>query len=353
MIDQTSRFACTERARNRSAMLAKGIVVALSGLVMLSACAAAPTGDEAFEQMEAPAAQRELVLYSPSPVRAELHVLNVEYGKILAECGVAESVEVVSVALPDSINEIATLPSGKKSYHLPIVTTLDFAPAISGTAPDWHSYEENSDLRFVTGLYEVAFGVMVFDPVLNSSEDLVGKRIAVPSRPSAVRWFAEALFRDGWKIEDQVTFVEMRPPEVADALARGDVDAVVWNLMHQTPEGYSPLLPVLANLPNAKWIDADMATIEAINEANTFTTAPVIVDLSTILGVTGKLEGTAQMMSFQQGLTAWSSTPDGLINDILDCMAVTDLPFGTGQPVSAHAPPWPGLKSEQIHSAAR
>lgn len=351
-------FACSDLTGSgqskaidyRRAMSFCMIALGLFLMLVLSAC----SREEATKQEEPAARPHELVIYSPSPPKAELHSLNVRLGEVLDKCDIADSVKVIPVALPDGINMINKLPDSEKRYHLPIITTLDFVPAVKGTAPEWHGYSPaNPDLRFVASLYDVVYGIMVFDPSIKTPADLVGKRIAVPARPSSVRWTSEALFRDGWNMLDQVTFVEMVPPQVPGALAKGEVDAVVWNLMHQMPEGYAPLLPMLANMPNAAWLDIDMKAIDGINAANPFTTEQVVVPLDRVLGVKGALEGTAKMLSFKQGLAAWASTPDTVVEGIVNCMMKAKLPFGSGEAFSDSQLDWPGLEPSLIHPAAQ
>jgi len=247
-----------------------------------------------------------LAIYSPAPATSSLHELN---------CRMFERhARVVAVPLPDSINSISRLPEAEKRHHLPIVTTVDFLPARDRTGPPWHAYERaNQDLKLVCALYDVAFGVMAFEP-----GSLKGKKIGVPPRPSSVRVLTEALLRDGWGILDAVELVDLRPNEIDPAR----VHATSWNLLTRVPEGFVPLLPNLAG----RWLDVSADAIAAINGANPFKIEGVQVGDTTVL-------------SFKQGLAAWDCTEDSIVLSLLQRLPEPLLD-------------WPSLSEDLLHPGA-
>ncbi len=326
-------------------------LVAVAALLGLASCApeAAETPSPAPEE---PA--MDLVIYSPAPPQIMLHAHNSELGEILSACGAFSSVETPPVALPDSIKRINTLEAELRPFHLPIVTTLDYPTARENTAPHWHGYSRaNSDLLFVASLYDVSFGVLAFSDDIQSPEDLIGKRIAVPARPSAVRWFAEALMRDGWGILDQVELVDTAPPELPAAIAEGRVDATAWNIMSETPEGFLPMMPPLLDAPGAHWLGVSRETLEAINESNPFTTELVQVEPGNVLGAETQPAEPVALLSFRQALTAWADTPDEVVSEILMCLSEASSGYGPGGDFKAAALHWPGLTNEMMHPATK
>lgn len=322
-------------------------------LLLAGACSGPDT------KTSAPAAAPEetpvdLVLYSPAPPQIMLHRHNAELGEILSACSVFSRVETPPVALPDSINQINALDPAERPYHLPIVTTLDYSAAREMTAPDWHAYTRaNRDLLFVTSLYEVSFGVLAFSEDIRTPDDLIGKRIAVPPRPSAVRWFSEALLGDGWGILGQVELVDMVPPDLPAALAEGRIDATTWNIMSETPDGFLPMIPALLDAPNAHWLSVAPDTLDAVNAANPFTTEAVIVLPGSILRAETQPADTVTLLSFRQALTAWQDTPDEVVTDILTCLSTAKPSYGPGGAFKPAALHWPGLTDEMMHPAAR
>lgn len=295
-----------------------------------------------------------LTIYSPAPPTIMLNDQNVAIGEILATCPGVASVDIIPQALPDSINTINDLDEDVKPFHLPIVTPLDFPTARDNTAPDWHAYNEASqDLKFVSSLYEVTFGVLVFDPEIQTVEDLVGKRIAVPARPSSVRWTSEVLFEDGWDILDEVTFVDTVPPEVPDLVASGEIDAMTWNIMSETPAGFTPLLPPLLDLENARWLGVDEAVAERISQANPFTLESVSIAGKDILTPNGPVLADTDFLSFKQGLAAWDSTPDALVENLVSCLADAADTFGAGADFEKTQLDWPALNDDMIHPGAQ
>ena len=326
-------------------------LAAATALLGLAACTpeAAETPSPAPEE---PA--MDLVIYSPAPPQIMLHAHNSELGEVLSACGAFASVETPPVALPDSINRINTLEAELRPFHLPIVTTLDYPTARENTAPDWHGYSRaNPDLLFLASLYDVSFGVLAFSEDIQSPEDLIGKRIAVPARPSAVRWLSEALLRDGWGILDQVELVDTVPPELPAAIAEGRVDATAWNIMSETPEGFLPMIPPLLDMPGAHWLGVSQDALNAINESNPFTTEIVRVEPGRVLGAETQPADPVALLSFRQALTAWADTPDDVVREILTCLSEASPGYGPGGDFRATALHWPGLTDEMLHPAAR
>lgn len=272
-----------------------------------------------------------------------LHEHNIAFGDALAACNIDNA--VVPLALPQSVNQTAALDEDVKKNQLPIITTIDFLPAIKKAGPDWHAYDRaNDDLKFVTSLYDVVFGVLSIDQDIASPSDLKGKRIGAPARPSAVRVFTEALLRDGWGIIDEVEIVDIsNPAELADAIANNEIDATTWNLMSVSPDGLNPLIPDLLEREEARWIGVELASVSAINAANVFKTESSYIETAE-----GEQVG---LLSFRQALAAWETTPGETVTAILECMekgaASNILPN-----VASEMAKWPDLVRAHVHPAA-
>ena len=248
--------------------------------------------------------------------------------------------------LPDSINAINALAPQDKALHLPIVTAVDFLPAIHRAGPGWHSYDRaNADLKMAAALYDVAFGALAIEGQISSPEHLRGKKIGVPPRPSSVRLLTEALLRDGWGILDAVELIDLPPPAVPDALSSGRIDATTWNLLTFGPGTLAPAIPGLLQMPGAHWIDVDEHAIARINAANPFKISQSQVQ-SDRTGAPGARDAT--LLSFRQGLAVWSTTPDDIVTEILERLAAR---CGGGLSPSDMAD-WPCATADLFHPAA-
>lgn len=313
-----------------------------AGICLLAACG----GGEAPEpetHTEGAVDMRKLTIYSPAPPTIMLHAHNEELGSVLSACQVANT--VTPVALPKSINDINQLAAEEKPFHLPIVTTIDFLPAISQTGPEWHAYANaNSDLKFVASLYDVAFGMLAFDEAIRTPEDLKGKRIGAPPRPSAVRLYTEALLRDGWGILDEVEIVDIVPPDLIAAIDEGRIDATSWGLMSETADGFLPMMPPLMTHGDAHWIAMEPEVAERINQHNDFRVAET--------NVPGGEGRSVRLLSFKQALAAWEDTPDEVVRTVLGCMTSAGGTANALPSTPAEMANWPGLEPRYMHEAA-
>lgn len=272
-----------------------------------------------------------------------LHQYNVALGENLNACGIQNS--VTPVALPESINQFSGAGDRKKRTELPIVTTIDFFPAIYQKGPSWHSYSRpNADLKFVASLYEVAFGVMAFDKAIKSPEHLKGKRIGAPPRPSAVRVFTEALLRDGWGILEDVEIVDIYPAALAEAVEIGEIDATTWNLATRSKSGLTAALPELLELESAGWVPVDTEAVRAINDANAFQVGLTLIRSSG--------DDETALLSFRQALAAWEATPNKTIASILACMIGGETVSNNLYRELHEMANWPGLNEAHVHQAA-
>ena len=332
MIIRSSRFPALQSLPSISRLS----VAAAFAAVVLAGCAALEHSPRSNHE-----AYPAISLYSPAAPPIILWSINEELGETLKACGAGEDVTTKALALPDSVNTIGEMPD--RATHLPIVTTIDFFPAVTGTGTDWHRYARaHEDLKFVASLYEVGIGVMVFDDSIRTPADLKGKAIAVPRRPSSLRVTAEALLRDGWQVFDDVTLVDMPPQGVAQAAADGRIHATTWNMMVETPDGFLPLLPDLTE--PGRWLPVTGADIDRINAKNDFVTSSVVIGDKTVAETK-----TATLLSFRQALAAWSSTSDAQVEAILQCLEATR---GDGAEGATTLHDWPGLEEAVVHPAA-
>ncbi|MGD9923994.1 MAG: ABC transporter substrate-binding protein [Pseudorhodoplanes sp.] len=288
-------------------------------------------------------------IYSPAPVTTPLHRANAQMADALCANGSPLRAGIVAMPLPDSINAINALAPEAKPLHLPIVTTVDFLPAIHQSGPDWHAYDRaNADLKMAAALYDVAFGVLVISGQIRSPEHLRGKRIGVPARPSSVRLLTEALLRDGWGILDAVELVDIAPPAVADALASGRIDATTWNLLTFGPGTIAPAVPGLLEMAGAHWIEIGDQTIARINAANPFRVSASRVQASRVAEPGSKRAPDVTLLSFKQGLAVWSATPHEVVTKILERLSMRGIRY----PSLGDMADWPSATAELFHPAA-
>lgn len=283
-----------------------------------------------------------LRIYSPAAPPSPMVEHNQNLAAALNRCKIGPVAEIVPRALPDAINVLANVGEDDRANDWQIVTSVDYLPATTGTGPDWHSYDRaNTDLLFISALYDVGFGLLAFSPEIRVPEDLRGKRIAVPKRPSSLRVLVEAQLRDGWGILDDVELIDLPPPVVALAVKVGKVDATFWNMMLESPDGFAPMIPSLSK--TGHWIGVDDRALAAINAANDFSVDTVAID-----GDAG-----AQLLSLRQGLAAWASSDTKTIDRVLNCITA-NVGAGPGLPATrAEMQRWPGLTEGLMHPSAR
>lgn len=283
-----------------------------------------------------------LTIYSPAPPTNPMHKLNLALAGAAVGHPSLDALNIPPLALPQSITNVASEPPTERAAYWPIVTTVDFALARAGAGPDWHGYPRPCpDLKFVSRLYDVGFGISLWDGPADDYRSLRGKRIAVPPRPSAVRLMTEVLLRDGWDILDDVTLVDMVPPAIADAKAAGEVDGTSWNLVVPCASGYRTMLPDDL-VTSGHFVPVDEGALLRINGAHPFTLALSLL-----------LDGVPPLLSFAQALAAWNESDPAQITAMLEFIEAKggSLP---GYPRSSkEMAAWPGLTGKEVHPVAR
>lgn len=285
------------------------------------------------------AAAQSLTVYSPAPPSTPLHALNLQLVEAAKSAALPVPMDMPAVALPESLETISALSAADKPFHLPIITTIDWAFAKRGSGPDWHGYPEPyDDMRMVTSLYDVGFGIQMFDADSRTPDSLRGKRIGVPPRPSAVRLQSELLLRDGWGIIDDVELVDMMPGDMMAAVATGRIDGTSWNLILPGQGGPAPMLARMPLPAASGYVPVEQAALDRINGANG-------------LPLTLWRVGGGSYLNFAQGLAAWRDTPDAVVDSVLDAVLASDGAAGLPQNVG-NAFAWPITGEVAWHGAA-
>ncbi|WP_180897909.1 TAXI family TRAP transporter solute-binding subunit [Martelella soudanensis] len=272
-----------------------------------------------------------LTLYSPAPPMTRLHELNLAFGALLAEAGFEN--EVVALALPDAINRPAAMSAEERRFRLPIVTVADFLPAINATGPDWHGYDRPCpDLKLAASLYDVAFGITAASALIEWPEDLAGKRIFAPPRPSSVRLLTELLVEKGYGLSASAELFDSTPLDIGPAIGRGALKATSWNITTLENGKAEPMLRIM----NARFLAVDEEARGRINDGLHFE-----IGGCSVSGV--------PLLAFRQGIAVWDDTPDDIAAAIVDVLSgQNEGPFFSKyEDLSA----WPGLRDEHRHRA--
>ncbi len=260
-------------------------------------------------------------LYSPAPGHTETHRHNVALADLITKSDVAMTACATSLAWPDSINRLSDVAPESKAAQLVLVNHFDFLCAVEQKGPDWHSYDRaNTDLKFVANLFGGGIGFLTADPVIKSPNDVIGKRIYVLARPSAVRAIAEIVLRDGWGILDQVELLDGQPALGSEASAIGNGDVLLVSTI-ETQGGYKLVAPLSeGTYPPMNWIDIDEQAINRMTAATGVTfdrrVHPPLKDRAHLPFDQGA-EPEAGLVRFDEGLSAWDGTAPGVVAKLL------------------------------------
>ena len=262
-----------------------------------------------------------LELYSPAPGHSEIHRYNVAVADLITGSDAAMTASATSLALPDSINRLSEVAPESKAVQLILVNHFDFLCAVEQKGPDWHSYDRaNTDLKFVANLFGGGIGFLTADPTIKSPTELIGKRIAVLPRPSAVRAIAEIVLRDGWGILDRVELLDGGPASGSEASASGNSDVRVVTTI-EAKKGYKLVAPLPEGTnPSMNWIDIDQPAINRMTAASGVTfdrhVHPPLKDCVIQPSDQGARPESG-LVRFDKGLSAWEGTAPDVVAELL------------------------------------
>ena len=262
-----------------------------------------------------------LELYSPAPGHSEIHRYNVAVADLITGSDAAMTASATPLALPDSINRLCKAAPEFKALQLILVNHFDFLCAVEQKGPDWHFYDRaNTDLKFVANLFGGGIGLLTADLSINSPRELVGKRIAVLPRPSAVRAIVEILLRDGWGILDRVELLDGGPTSDSESFASGNSDVRVVTTI-ETKKGFKLVAPLPEGTnPSMNWIDIDQSAINRMTAASGVTfdrhVHPPLKDC-VIQPSDQCARPEAGLVRFDKGLSAWEDTAPDVIGELL------------------------------------
>jgi hypothetical protein len=299
--------------------------------------------------------------YSPAPEHTETHRYNVALADLITESDAAMTASATSLALPDSVNRLSDVAPDSKATQLVLVNHFDFLCAVEQKGPDWHSYDRaNTDLKFVANLFGSGIGFLTADPTIKSPNDLVGKRIAVLPRPSAVRAIAEIVLRDGWGILDQIELLDDRSASGSEASVSGSFDVRVVTTI-EIQRGYK-LVSTLSegNDPSVNWIDVDDRAIDRMTAATGVTfdrlIHPPLRDGAIVPSDQGA-QPEVGLVRFDEGLSAWDGTAPGVVAELLGLLIAEGSHWGEstgGMPFDAkRLRNWSPLDDSYIHQGAK
>ncbi len=281
---------------------------------------------------------------------------------------------------PDSVNDIFDeLTPEEKKYALPWPTiNFSFAMARAGAGPEIHKYtNEQTDLKFVGVVDQVAWGMLTADPDIKTFEDLAGKRIGTtddgPGLPQVV--LTEILRAAG--VLEQVEYVPMGVLEMpgkwgATGTPGAEIDALWFGQAWENKDGdwTTGAFPfaVFLNMKQTYWVNLSQDIVDGVNAANVgFKLGAITIPKGSIT-VPPPEEGEppewvnppedATSLQWASALVAWDSTEEEVVYELLKFLFVDNLTEWSekiDRPVSIESAArtlYPGLTEDAIHAGA-
>ena len=275
--------------------------------------------------------------------------------RLINECSTAfstiNSAVTISDSLPERLNVFAHLPETARNSAFVTVSSVDQKMAMDKTGPYWHSYVMAfPDLRFVGATVRLAFGLVTLDESIQSSTDLVGKRVGLVMRPSSLRALQEIVLIKSWGIYDKISVQEYLPAQLPEALARNEVDAIFTQVGRMAG---NRLLPLNIDFDDAglRWISISEEDVVAATD-NT----PVLAERVVFSPRTGATNGNKEvgLITFDAAWFTFASAPNDVVYEFIHTASQVCPPqapdCGGRSPESLVR--WPQLDTNLIHPGA-
>lgn len=255
----------------------------------------------------------------------------------------------------DAIHATDALPLERKKYvFMPTTTSTSQVEAWMGVPPYKRKF---TDLKLVATFGGNGFAFATFDPNLKTSQDLVGKRLAINLKTMAPWPLAEALLRDGWGILDQVKISHHKPPDFKDILVTGVADAA-WLAPAGFREGGKfgspPYVMEVMGARKTYWVNVSQEDVDRINENNPWSLFRVVVPQGGFGGDNPPEE--SGFVGWDNYMVAWDVADDEVVYDLVKFLAENREEWATRTHGTPGGPEgigtFRGMTEDKIHPGA-
>ena len=271
--------------------------------------------------------------------------------RLINRCSRRLTAKTVSDSLPERLNVFAYEPEAARSGAFIGVSSVDQKMAMEKTGPYWHAYVTAfPDLRFVGATNRFVHGLVTLDDSIRSPRDLIGKRMGLVMRPSSLRALQEIVLISAWDIYDQITVREYLPGELADALDRGEVDAVFMPVA-RVANGELMAMNIDIRRKDIRWISLSPDDVFAATD-NT----PVLAERVVFIPPAGVANGDEEvgLITFDVAWFTFASTADDVAYEfahVVHHVCPTLRPSCAGRSMESLLR-WPQLDPGLIHPGA-
>ncbi len=171
----------------------------------------------------------------------------------------------------------APLPERRKNCFVICVPNPDAVKARLGIPPYKRKFE---DLTWIATSTPVGFGFGTYNPEIRTPQDLIGKRLGVFPKGSALETLSDALLKDAWGIYDKVRLSPHSPMDFKDLMLTGVNDATFFVTIEPLAGGkwaMSSHCVLTLGVKQAYWIPVTREDIDRINQKHPWDAAWFLV----------------------------------------------------------------------------
>jgi len=339
-----------------------------------------PAPEEPTPAPEEPAQPEEIYLqfYSPAPVRSGAYKAIVAMGEMLNEKRPGITAAWKSYAVPQSFNDAAggidsMDPELKKNSFAWSMASFDFSMARDGAGPADHNYvNKHPGLMWIGTVESQAWGLVTYDPDIKTFKDLAGKTIGGTAPGGSPPTVLNAILKAAGVL-DQVTYKGGGPPDFGKWMQSGEIDALNYGQAVEDEDGvwHTPPMPMGMILGRQTyWVELTQETIDKVNADPTvgFDISSVTIPEGAIFLPPSPLHDPenptvnppmdATVLKWNNALTAWDTTDEELVYDLLKFFAVDNVEEWSEAMGSLQSPEllagrgYQGLTEDMIHPGA-
>ncbi len=219
----------------------------------------------------------------------------------------------------DAVHSADALPPQRRKnvMYLMVLPSHEFVRASLGEPPYKRPF---TDLSIAMAVSHAGFGFATYNPEIRTPKDLIGKKVGVFPKGSAIVTFSDALLKDAWGIYDQVDLSYNVPINFKDLMITGVLDATMVISLGTptvTPGGFSasPYTSLVLGAKPTYWIPVIKEDIEKINQKHPWKAGLMEVSKGA-LGENNPPEDTG-LISFAAQINCWDTADEEVVYEMV------------------------------------